>query len=170
MSELGVRVCHELGGGGGAEGDVVCGGAGAGEGGAGVVVGVAVGHRARGLEHLRVVGGPARRRRAVVAAAAVARAAVGVARAPARHHFLADAEEEDNDQVERKECHLPGAGGCSSIAAGGHDGHRKNVAMDRACLLALISRSYYWQVTTNHRSVILSVVFIYRERACHESD
>ncbi|KAB8094799.1 hypothetical protein EE612_022149, partial [Oryza sativa] len=68
-----------------AEGDVIAGCSEAGERAAGVIVGVAVRRRARGLEHLRVVGGPARRRRAVGAGAAVARAPVRVARAPARH-------------------------------------------------------------------------------------
>ncbi|BAT09156.1 Os09g0536350, partial [Oryza sativa Japonica Group] len=67
-----------------AEDDEVTGGAGgAGECGRGVVVGVAVGARARVLEELRVRRRPARRRRAERAVAAVLRRAERLARAPA---------------------------------------------------------------------------------------
>jgi len=71
----------------GAEDDVVAaGGRGsAGEGGRGVIVRVAVGGRARGLEEAGVGRGRARRRRPVRAAAAVLSRRERLARAPARH-------------------------------------------------------------------------------------
>ena len=71
-------------GGAGAECDGVVGAAAAGECGGGVVEGVAVGARARGLEHLRVGRRPARRRGREGAAAAVLGPRERVARAPAR--------------------------------------------------------------------------------------
>ncbi|NP_001150454.2 uncharacterized protein LOC100284084 [Zea mays] len=81
-----VRVVVLPGGHGGAEGDGVVGAAGgAGECGGGVVVRVAVGARARGLEELGVGRRAARGGGAVRAAAAVLRVPEGVARAPARH-------------------------------------------------------------------------------------
>lgn len=123
-----------------AEGDAIAGRSGAGEGAGGVVVGVAVGRRACALEHLRVVGRSARLRRAVLAGAAVARAAVGAARALARHDAAAAGRGDDAEVRGAHRVHVARArrGTTVATAARGRHAHRHVEAVDEANIVEVL--------------------------------
>ncbi|BAT06568.1 Os08g0548650, partial [Oryza sativa Japonica Group] len=118
--------------GSGAEGDGVIGVV-AGEGGGGVVVGVAVGFRARRLEELRVLGRVAGVRVAVGAIAAVLRSAERLAGAAASAAIVG-AELGGAALVEVDE-----AAGVGAVGGGGLDEHGEVVAVDEADVVEVLA-------------------------------